>query len=59
MAKVDRAAARVERLTRALEDARVDLRKAVREAHEAGESQQQLAARLHLSRTRVQQLLRD
>jgi DNA-directed RNA polymerase specialized sigma24 family protein len=59
MAKMLRAAEKVDRLTRELEDARAELRAAVRSARDAGESVSEMARRLGVSRTRVQQLLRN
>jgi len=57
MAKMLRAARRVERLTLDLEAAREDLRQKVRAAHDAGESVSEIARQLGVTRARVYQLL--
>lgn len=49
---------RVDGLTRELEQARADLRAAVREARDAGETVSEIARRMGVSRARVHQLLR-
>lgn len=59
MTKLLRTAQRVERLTKELEEARADLRRDLRLAHDSGETVSGLARRLNLSRARIQQLLRD
>lgn len=50
---------KVERLARQLAEARAEFRAAVKEARKEGESVSELARRLGISRTRVQQYLRD
>ena len=57
--KLKETAERVERLEHDLEEARGQLRRDVRRAHESGESVSELARRLGVTRTRVYQLLRD
>jgi DNA invertase Pin-like site-specific DNA recombinase len=55
--RVVRAAARVDRLTGDLDAAREELRQAVRQAHQRGESVSALARALGVTRTRIYQML--
>jgi hypothetical protein len=59
MRRVSRAQTRVQRLTTDLDAARDDLRKAVRQAHEKGETVAGLARTLGVSRARIYQILED
>jgi len=51
-------AARAERLSKQLDEVRAQLRADIAAAHDAGESVSEIARRLGVSRSRVQQLLR-
>ena len=58
MSDVLRAHDKVERLSRQLDEARAELRAAVKQARKDGETVSEMARRLGLSRARVQQYLR-
>ena len=57
MTRLLRTANRVDRLTRELEQARDELRRDLKAAHESGESVSELARRLGVTRARIYQLL--
>ena len=58
MADVMKTAKRVEELTADLALARAELKLAIKQARVEGESVSEMARRLNISRTRVQQLLK-
>jgi DNA-directed RNA polymerase specialized sigma24 family protein len=57
LARVEKIARKVERLTLELDQAREELRAAVVTAHGAGESVSEIARRLHVTRARVYQIM--